>query len=372
MIIEARDITKSYGDQRVLNNVNLTVNEGEVLGIIGPSGSGKSTFLRILDLIEAPNSGELLLFGEDVLARRNRWIELRRRMGMLFQKPIVFNASVYDNVAMGMRYRSESKAEIDRRVKETLEAVGLSRYIKSSARDLSGGEQQRVALSRVIVTEPEILFLDEPTANLDPTSTATIEEMVLRLNREVGTTVVINTHDMLQGQRLSQRVGVMIAGRIMQVGRPKEIFNNPENLQIARFVGVDNILSGRIVPGGQGDLTVVEVQGNRLEVAEQPPVGKGAGVRVVFRGEDVTIGVGKPATTSARNVFSGAITGIESTAPFVGVTVDCGFSVTALVTARSADSMDLEAGKEVWVSFKASAMHLIAEEPGTGDEGKVS
>ncbi|MDN7025592.1 ABC transporter ATP-binding protein [Methanoculleus sp. FWC-SCC1] len=368
MIIEAHDITKEYGDQRVLDGVSLAVEEGEVLGIIGPSGSGKSTFLRILDLIEAPTSGELSLFGEDVLSMQNRWLEIRRRMGMLFQKPIVFNASVYDNVAMGMRYRSENRAEIDRRVQETLEAVGLSRYIKSSARDLSGGEQQRVALSRVIVTEPEILFLDEPTANLDPASTATIEEMVLRLNRERGTTIVVNTHDMLQGQRLSQRVGVMIAGDIMQVGKPKEVFNNPANLQIARFVGVDNILSGRVASAEPGGLTVIEVQGNRLEVAEPPPDGKGRAVKVVFRGEDVTIGVGETATTSARNVFSGSITGIESTAPFVGVTVDCGFPVTALVTARSADSMDLEAGKEVWVSFKASALHLIAEEQDGGDE----
>ncbi len=372
MIIEAHDITKLYGDQRVLNDVNLSVNDGEVLGIIGPSGSGKSTFLRILDLIEPPTSGQLSIFGEDVLSMRNRWLALRRRMGMLFQKPIVFNASVYDNVAMGMRYRSESRAEIDRRVKETLEAVGLSRYIKSSARDLSGGEQQRVALSRVIVTEPEILFLDEPTANLDPTSTATIEEIVLRLNREVGTTIVVNTHDMLQGQRLSQRVGVMIAGEIMQVGRSKEIFNSPKNLQIARFVGVDNILSGMIVSTEPGGLTVVEVQGKKIEVAEQPADVKGSAMNVVFRGEDVTIGVGEQARTSARNVFAGPITGIETTAPFVSVTVDCGFPVTALVTARSADSMDLKAGKNVWVSFKASALHFIPEEPDAGDGEKVS
>ncbi len=247
--------------------------------------------------------------------------------------------------------------------------MGLSQYIRSKAPDLSGGEQQRVALSRVIVTEPEILFLDEPTANLDPTSTATIEEIVLRLNRELGTTIVINTHDMLQGQRLSQRVGVMIAGEIMQVGKPREIFHNPNNLQIARFVGVDNILSGRIVPGGQNGLTVVEVQGKRIEVAEQPPGRRNAGVKVVFRGEDVTIGTGEPATTSARNVFSGFITGIESTAPFVAVTIDCGFPVTALVTARSADAMDLEAKKRVWVSFKASALHLIPEEADAGAGG---
>jgi tungstate transport system ATP-binding protein len=371
MIIEAHEITKVYGAREVLHGIDIGVRDGEVLGVIGPSGSGKSTLLRILDLIEPPTSGDLWLFGTNVTVEHPR-MELRRRMGMLFQKPIVFNASVYNNVAMGLKYRKMPRNEIDRRVRDALEAVGLSRYIRSRAPDLSGGEQQRVALSRVIVTEPEILFLDEPTANLDPTSTATIEEIVLRLNREAETTIVVNTHDMLQGQRLSQRIGVMIAGEIMQVGKPKEIFNGPKNLQIARFVGVDNILSGRIVSTEPGGLTVVEVQGKKIEVAEQPPYGKGSAVKVVFRGEDVTIGVGEQATTSARNVFAGPITGIESTAPFVGVTVDCGFPVTALVTARSSDSMDLEAGKEVWVSFKASALHLIPEEPDAGDGEKVS
>ncbi|KUK99321.1 MAG: Carbohydrate ABC transporter ATP-binding protein, CUT1 family [Methanoculleus marisnigri] len=212
-IIEAHDIKKSYGNLEVLHDIDLSVREGEILGLIGPSGSGKSTLLRILDLIEPANEGELSVFGIDTIADRGSWLDLRRRMGMLFQRPIVFNASVYDNVAMGLRYRRAPRDDIDRKVKDALEAVGLSRYIKSRALDLSGGEQQRVALSRVLVTDPEILFLDEPTANLDPTSTATIEAIVTRLNREANMTVVISTHDLTQGQRLAHRVGVMLEGR---------------------------------------------------------------------------------------------------------------------------------------------------------------
>ncbi|NMA10705.1 MAG: ATP-binding cassette domain-containing protein, partial [Methanomicrobiales archaeon] len=158
-IIEAHGIRKSYRSLLALHDVDLAVEEGEILALIGPSGSGKSTLLRVLDLIEPANEGELSIFGIDVVAERGRWLDLRRRMGMLFQRPIVFNASVYDNVAMGLRYRRASGDEIDRRVNEALEAVGLSRYTRSRATDLSGGEQQRVALSRVLVTDPEVLFL---------------------------------------------------------------------------------------------------------------------------------------------------------------------------------------------------------------------
>ena len=219
-VIEAQEIRKVYGNLQVLHDVDLSVREGEILGLIGPSGSGKSTLLRILDLIEPPSGGELSIFGIDTVEKRGRWLDLRRRMGMLFQRPIVFNASVYDNVAMGLRYRGTPRDEIDRRVKEALEAVGLSRYIRSRATDLSGGEQQRVALSRVLVTDPEILFLDEPTANLDPGSTATIEAIVTRLNREKGITVLISTHDLAQGQRLAHRVAVMIEGTVAQAGSP--------------------------------------------------------------------------------------------------------------------------------------------------------
>ena len=123
-VIEAHNIRKSYGDLEVLHDVDISVREGEILGLIGPSGSGKSTLLRILDLIEPPSGGELSVFGIDVVAERDRWLDLRRRMGMLFQRPIVFNASVYDNVAMGLRYRGASGGDIDRRVQEASRPLG--------------------------------------------------------------------------------------------------------------------------------------------------------------------------------------------------------------------------------------------------------
>ena len=354
-VIEAGDIRKVYGDLEVLHDVNLSVREGEILGLIGPSGSGKSTLLRILDLIEPPSGGDLSIFGIDTVQERGRWLDLRRRMGMLFQRPIVFNAPVYDNVAMGLRYRRTTRAEIDRRVTEALEAVGLSRYIRSRATDLSGGEQQRVALSRVLVTDPEILFLDEPTANLDPGSTATIEAIVTRMNRENGITVLISTHDLAQGQRLAHRVAVMIEGTVAQAGPPREIFHSPRDKKIAGFVGVQNIIPARVV-SREGGRTTVEAGERRIVSATPPPAEE---VAVVIRGEDVSLHRRKPGYEEAENLFPARVTAVEPMAPFVNVTVDCGCDLVALVTARRAEALELAVGMDVWVSLPAKVVHLV-------------
>lgn len=359
-IIEAHNIRKSYGTLEVLHDVDLSVQEGEIIALIGPSGSGKSTLLRILDLIEPANEGELSIFGIDVASERGRWLDLRRRMGMLFQRPIVFNSSVYDNVAMGLRYRRAPGDDIDRKVKEALEAVGLSRYIKSRATDLSGGEQQRVALSRVLVTDPEILFLDEPTANLDPTSTATIEAIVAQLNREAGMTVLMSTHDLMQGQRLAHRIAVMIEGTIAQTGPSREIFREPKDQRIARFVGAENIVPGRVIAQREG-LTVVEAQGKEIFSATPPPADE---VEMVIRGEDISLHRRKPGYEEAENLFPATVAAIEPTAPFVNVTVRCGCDLTALVTARRAEALGLREGMEVWVSLQARAVHLIPRREG--------
>ncbi|HZD42805.1 MAG TPA: ABC transporter ATP-binding protein, partial [Methanomicrobiales archaeon] len=357
----ALDIAKAYGDQQVLHDVDLSVREGEILGIIGPSGSGKSTLLRLLDLIEPPTSGELHIFGMDVLEERGHWLALRRRMGMLFQKPIVFNTNVYQNVALGLQYRGIGRREIEKRVNEALEAVGLSRYIKSKAKDLSGGEQQRVALSRVLVTKPEILFLDEPTANLDPTSTATIEKIVRDMNREEGVTVVMNTHDMLQGQRLSNRIGVMIGGTIVQEGPPHEVFQTPKTSSIAKFVGIENILAGHIL-SSRDTLTTVDVEGHDIISRESPPDNVQE-VDVLIRGEDIDIRRQKPEEAPDRNTMSCEVTALESLPPYVRVHLSCGtLELAVLMTTRVAAERELDTGVRAWATFRAEAVHLVPRE----------
>jgi tungstate transport system ATP-binding protein len=356
-VIEAGNLAKLYGEKEILREITFSIPDGEIFGLIGPSGSGKSTLLRLLDLIEMPTEGTLSIFGEDALSPDARF-HLRRRMAMLYQKPIIFNRTVYENIALGMKYRKENEATIGRRVKEALREIGLSDYSRRSARTLSGGEAQRVALARAIVTDPEILFLDEPTANLDPPSAEKIEEIILRLNRETGMTIFVSTHDMLQGQRLAGRMGVMMEGRLPQIGTTMEIFHRPATKNIARFVQVDNIFLGTVTVSQIGEASI-EVSGMIFRAISRLQPGKGASI--LFRAEDVTIGIDESPKTSARNVFPGRIKRLIPSGPFVHVIIDCSIDITALVTIRSAEDLNLAVGKEVWVSVKATAIHVLPE-----------
>ena len=356
-MIEAGSLAKLYGEKEILKEITFSIPDGEIFGLIGPSGSGKSTLLRLLDLIEMPTDGTLSIFGEDALSPDTRF-PLRRRMAMLPQKPIIFNRTVYENIALGMKYRGESESVIGRRVKEALREIGLSDYSRRSARTLSGGEAQRVALARAIVTDPEILYLDEPTANLDPPSAEKIEEIIMSLNRETGMTIFVSTHDMLQGQRLAGRIGVMMEGRLPQIGTTVEIFHRPATKNIARFVQVDNIFPGTVTASQNGE-AAIDVSGKIFRAIS--PVLPGKGASILFRAEDVTIGLGEEPMTSARNVYPGRIKRLIPSGPFVHVIIDCGIDITALVTLRSAEDLSLAIGKEVWVSVKATAIHVLPE-----------
>jgi ABC-type sugar transport system ATPase subunit len=218
--IELQGVGKSYGSMQILKDIDLRVNEGEVLALIGPTGSGKTTLLRLIDLLEEPSSGTILLEGRDVSRLPERdLIELRRRMAMVFQKPVMFKASVRYNVSYGLKVRGASDPE---KVDLVLKAVGLQGYAHRDATTLSGGEMQRIALARALIVEPELLLLDEPTANLDPRSAAQVEELVSGLH----TTVIMATHNMSQCLRLSDRVAVLNEGRLAAQGRPEEVLGS--------------------------------------------------------------------------------------------------------------------------------------------------
>jgi tungstate transport system ATP-binding protein len=354
-VIEAGNLAKKYGEKEILKDVTFSIPDGEIFGLIGPSGSGKSTLLRLLDLIEMPTEGTLSVFGEDALSPDTRF-QLRRRMAMLYQKPVIFNLNVYENIAIGLKYRKEREETIKSRVREALEEIGLADYSRRPAKTLSGGEAQRVALARAIVTDPEILFLDEPTANLDPLSAEKIEEIILRLNRETGMTIVISTHDMLQGQHLAGRIGVMMDGRLPQIGTTVEIFHRPATKNIARFVQVDNIFSGTVTSNQDGEASI-DVAGTTFRAIS--PATPGKDVNVLFRAEDVTIGTGEDPVTSARNVYQGRIKHLMPSGPFVRAIIDCGIDIAALVTIRSAEDLNLGYGTDVWVSVKATAIHVL-------------
>ena len=356
-MIETEQLGKVYEDKRILNDVTFRVKEGEIFGLIGPSGAGKSTLLRLLDLLEMQSEGSLSLLGEEVTADSSKRLQLRRKMAMLLQKPVVFNSSVENNIALGLKFRKVGAREIAQKVKEALREIGLVGYASRKAITLSGGEAQRVALARAMVTEPEIFYLDEPTANLDPPSTEKIEQLVVKMNRDLGTTVILSTHDMLQGQRLVKRMGVMMGGELQQVGNTREIFHQPTTRQIARFVGMENLLEGEVISSSQQEVAI-GVKGLILNAVSTFPPGKK--VTACFRAEDVTIDLAQRSSTSARNVFHGTVRYLTPVGPFVDVQIDCGgVTITSLVTFRSMEDLSLASGSEVWISFKATGIHLL-------------
>ncbi|MGC9514860.1 ABC transporter ATP-binding protein [Methanocrinis sp.] len=234
-MIEARGVWARRGGAEILRDVSMEAKEGEILAIIGPTGSGKTTLIRILNLLDPPDDGRVLFDRVDVTEDERARFLSRRRMAMVFQKPAMFNLSVEKNVSYGLRIRGVSGPTVRERVRAALQEVGLSGYEKRRAFSLSGGEAQRVALARALVTKPELLLLDEATANLDPRTAETIEDLIQKAALG-GLAVVMATHDLDQAVRLASKVGVLIGGELVQVGSPQEVFKSPRSEGVAHFV----------------------------------------------------------------------------------------------------------------------------------------
>lgn len=354
-IIKTNNITQVYEGREVLKNISLSIEKSEVFTIVGPTGSGKTTLIRILDLLEPPRSGEYLFDGIDMLNDNTRQLEARRRMAYVQQRPTIFTASVFDNVACGLRWRRMKPDLVRQKTDSGLELVGMEEYRERNARTLSGGETQRIAIARALVTEPEVLYLDEPTANMDPVSVTKIEEVLSHIIREQKITIIMTTHNMSQAQRMSSRLGVVIGGEMLQTGRWQEIYSTPGSREVASLIGIENMVDGEIV-SARDELVTIKSGDRIMEVISELPVGEK--VCVCIRPEDITLSVNRT-STSARNSFTGKIIYTSTLGALTRVTVDCGFQLMVLVTTRSAEELDLVKGREVYASFKATAVHVI-------------
>jgi len=360
-MIRIDKLTKHFGDAEIIQETSLAVRTGEIFTFIGPSGSGKTTLMRLIDLLDRPTSGSIFFDGRDTDGTEQARLTIRRRMGMVFQKPAVLNTTVAKNVAFGLKFRGVPDAESQKKVQAALGLVGLPDVTDRRAVTLSGGEMQRVALARAIVTEPEVLLLDEPTANLDPVSADLIEDLIIRINKKSGTTVIMSTHDMIQGQRLADRIGVIMNGRLVQTGTAGEIFYQPGGRDIARFVGIEAITGGMVLENTGGH-AVIKAGDSCFEALTD--IRKGQRAALYIRPEEVTLtpADSSQVKTSMRNQLNGRITRILPYGPYVRVTVDCGFLLTALITRRSCSELGLAVGTEVVAGIKATAIHVLADE----------
>ncbi len=354
--IETVNLGQKREGRDILKNVNLKVERGEIHALIGPTGAGKTTLLRLVDMLDKPAAGKILIDGVDATSTEKTRLETRRRMAFVLQKPVVFNLSVYDNVAYGLKWRGVKRSQIREKISGILETVELTKYSKRNARTLSGGEMQRVAIARAIATKPEVLLLDEPTANLDPVSSSKIEDLITGIIKQNAITVIIATHDMEQGQRLADKMSVLVDGEIVQTGNAREIFTSPKNRQVAEFVGMENIIDG-VVISNEGNMARIDVHGKVIEAITNYDVGQT--VSVCIRPEDVTVALER-VSSSARNSLEGKISWTAFSGPFCRVEIDCGFPLIALVTKRSAEEMGLKRGTQVYGNVKAVSIHILS------------
>lgn len=240
-IFRAENLCVTYGEKEVLKNIDMVIQRGEIFALMGPSGAGKTTLLRILNLFEKPTKGYLVFEGVRLNGAYMEKINARRKMSLLFQTPSVFNASVFENVAYGLKVRGADKDTMEKKVINALTIVGLEDKEQQKARTLSGGEAQRMAFARAIVYDPDILLLDEPTSSLDPANVAIIEEIIKRIRRERGTTIVIATHNIYQVKRIADRVGILLNGELIEVNSKERIFEAPEDARTKAFINGEMI-----------------------------------------------------------------------------------------------------------------------------------
>lgn len=233
------NLVKEYHNRRVLDIPALDIQEGEIFAVVGPSGAGKSTLLRLLNFLETPSEGAIIFRGYEFNSHLELPLALKRKVTTVFQRPLLLDQNVVDNVTYGLRLRG--KTDSREAALSALEQVGLSHLTHHRARSLSVGEAQRVALARALVLRPDVLLLDEPTANLDPYNVKIIEGIIHQTNRERGTTLVLVTHNIFQARRLAHQVALLLEGNLIEVSSAEEFFQNPQDERTAAFVRGDMV-----------------------------------------------------------------------------------------------------------------------------------
>ena len=279
-IIEFKNISKSFGDKCVLNDVSLYIRRGEFVTILGPSGCGKTTLLRILAGFGSADSGEVCINGVNITDTPPH----ERPVNTVFQRYALFpHLDVYENIAFGLKLQKVPTDEIDKRVRRVLKMVGMTDYEDRDVESLSGGQQQRVAIARAIVNQPKVLLLDEPLAALDLKMRKDMQIELKEMHRQLGITFVYVTHDQEEALTLSDTIVVMNEGKIQQIGTPTDIYNEPQNSFVADFIGESNILNGKMVKD-----KLVEFIGHEFECVDEG-FGEMVDVDVVVRPEDIYI-----------------------------------------------------------------------------------
>ena len=345
--VRLENLQRRYGPVTALNDLSLTIAPGELVALLGPSGCGKTTALRLLAGLEQADGGRVVIDGADVTAVPAN----KRDVGMVFQAYSLFPHMVaWENVAFGLQMRKVAPAERKRRALEVLELVGLADYANRYATQLSGGQQQRVALARALAIRPKVLLLDEPLSALDAKVRSRLRDEIRRVQLEVGITTLFVTHDQEEALAIADRVGVMQAGHLEQLGPPTLVYTRPATPFVAEFVGLTNRIPGEVKFG------IVEVRGTQLPLV-QPNVPTGPAIALV-RPEAVTL-------AGEADTSTGPLVGTVIAVAFLGatsrVTVDLG-DITVLAQLPTSAAAAHPAGSRVQLALRADPVLIAREE----------
>lgn len=339
VVLKVENVSKRLGDFAI-NNINLQVDRGQYFVILGPSGTGKTVLLEIIAGFHRPDHGRVYLYDKDI----TRLPAEARKMGFVYQDYMLFpHMTVKDNILFGARKCFPLNQAVDKMTR-LVDILGISHLLDRFPLTLSGGEQQRVALARVLIIEPTILLLDEPLSSLDPNSKEALQMELKRIHEEFDTNILHITHDFNEAINLATHVGVMIDGTLAQTGTADEVFSHPNNLEVARFLGIENIIPGQYVGG--------TFKCSEQLVFSAPPVNDQDLSYVYFSSKDVRLGC----QPGASNCYHGVITGINIQKDFVSLSVDIGHQVKIKLSHREFDDYSPACGSRIDFSIPASSL----------------
>jgi molybdopterin-binding protein len=357
-LLAAAGLRRSYHGRLVLELDAIEVRAGEVVAVLGPNGAGKSTLFRILLLLERPDAGQVLFRGR--VARPGEHAVMRHLAG-IFQRPHLFDGAVLDNVMFGLRARGRTRREARAAAEAALKQVGLGDRAHGSVHTLSGGEVQRVALARALVLEPDVLLLDEPTANLDVAVRREVRDDLERLVRARAGGALLITHDVAEAFALADRVVVLEEGRVRQIGTPVELALEPATPFIAALTGAELLLNGRVV-ARRDELAEVEIAPGMYVVGlAAGRLAVGTAAHVAYRPEDVVLArAGEDDGSSVRNRIAGTVGLLAPAGGFMRVRLDVqGGALVALLTRESIERLGLERGRDAEAHIKAAALRVF-------------
>jgi len=349
--IELKNIDLSYGSTRVIKDVSLTIEPGEFFAFLGPSGCGKSTLLRLIAGFEQCQRGEVLIDGKDV-TRQAPW---ERNVGMVFQNYALWpHMTIRRNVAFGLEERRLPRDQIQQRVEAALDRVGLLDYAERRPNQLSGGQQQRVALARTLAVEPKVLLLDEPLSNLDAKLRVHMRQELRELQQELGLTTIFVTHDQEEANTTSDRIAVLNDGIVQQLGEPMTLYDRPDNLFVAQFLGSANVLRGRVVQE-EGEAVFLSEKGLRIRLPEATTSEARA---LVFRPQNLLRC--KPDDAAAR--FEGHVRLREFLGNILRYEIDAGGESLVLDELYGRDLVPAEPGERIGLDIHPDHLRLMTRD----------